>query len=222
MALSDIVIFGAGGLGREVLFQLREINKIREQYNILGFVDDSLALEGKIINGVPVLGNTNYLLNYSGVINVVVCIGNSAVRSEIVQKLTGYHNIVFPNIIAPDVRCSEYVTFGKGCIVCFSAIVTVDILIGDFVLVCNACTIGHDAKLDNFSTLYPAVNISGYVKIGSCSEIGAGAQIIQGKSIGDYSIVGAGAVVVEDIPSACTAVGIPAKPIKFKAKNINK
>ena len=29
------------------------------------------------------------------------------------------------------------------------------------------------------------------------------------------TIVGAGAVVVKDIPAKCTAVGAPAKPIKF-------
>lgn len=45
-------------------------------------------------------------------------------------------------------------------------------------------------------------------------------QIIQGKSIGDYSIVGAGAVVVNDIPANCTAVGNPAKPIKYHEKSV--
>ena len=51
--------------------------------------------------------------------------------------------------------------------------------------------------------------------IGHAVELGTGMQIIQGKSVGDYSIVGAGAVVVKDIPEKCTAVGSPAKPIKF-------
>ena len=46
-------------------------------------------------------------------------------------------------------------------------------------------------------------------------ELGTGMQIIQGKAIGDYSIIGAGAVVVKDIPARCTAVGSPAKPIKY-------
>ena len=40
-------------------------------------------------------------------------------------------------------------------------------------------------------------------------------QIIQGKNIGSQSIIGAGAVVVKDIPKRCTAVGSPAKPIRF-------
>ena len=51
--------------------------------------------------------------------------------------------------------------------------------------------------------------------IGHGVELGTGMQIIQGKTVGEYSIVGAGAVVVRDIPSNCTAVGSPVKPIKY-------
>jgi acetyltransferase-like isoleucine patch superfamily enzyme len=57
--------------------------------------------------------------------------------------------------------------------------------------------------------------VSGITSIGHAVELGTGMQIIQGKTVGDYSIVGAGAVVVKDIPAKCTAVGSPAKPIKF-------
>lgn len=35
------------------------------------------------------------------------------------------------------------------------------------------------------------------------------------EEIGDYTIVGAGAVVAKTLPAKCTAVGVPAKPIKF-------
>ena len=77
------------------------------------------------------------------------------------------------------------------------------------------CTIGHDAVLEPFVTVYPSANISGMTRIGYGAELGTGMQIIQGKQIGANSIIGAGAVVVKDIPANCTAVGSPAKPIKF-------
>jgi acetyltransferase-like isoleucine patch superfamily enzyme len=45
--------------------------------------------------------------------------------------------------------------------------------------------------------------------------VGINATIIQSVCIGLWSTIGAGAVVTQDIPDNCTAVGIPAKPIKF-------
>ena len=62
---------------------------------------------------------------------------------------------------------------------------------------------------------YTSVNVSGNTLLGECVEMGTGSQIIQGQSVGDGTIVGAGAVVVKELPKECTAVGIPAKPIKF-------
>ena len=39
--------------------------------------------------------------------------------------------------------------------------------------------------------------------------------MIENVTIGSHVIIGVGAVVVDDIPDYFTAVGIPAKPIKF-------
>lgn len=45
--------------------------------------------------------------------------------------------------------------------------------------------------------------------------VGTGAKIINQLEIGEYTIVVAGAVVSKTLPAHCTAVGVPAKPIKF-------
>jgi serine acetyltransferase len=110
---------------------------------------------------------------------------------------------------------SELVTIGEGTIICAHTIITVNIEIGAHVIINLDCTIGHDAILHDFVTLYPSVNVSGITEIGHCSELGTGVQIIQCKKVGEYSIVGAGGVIVKDIPIKCTAVGSPAKPIRF-------
>lgn len=51
-----------------------------------------------------------------------------------------------------------------------------------------------------------------------CVSIGTGSAIIQGVNIGKNTVIGARAVVIKDLPSNCTAVGTPAKPIKFHDK----
>ena len=61
----------------------------------------------------------------------------------------------------------------------------------------------------------PTVNISGEVLIKESVYVGTGAKIINQLEIGQNTIVGAGAVVAKSLPDNCTAVGIPAKPIKF-------
>jgi len=214
----DLVILGAGGFGREVLWQLSEVEYYSKVYNILGFVDDDPELRDKLINGFPVLGNDEWLVNYPKEICVVICIGNPKVRKKIYEELRLNSNISFPTVIARDVQYSDFVKFGQGSIICSSNVLTVNITIGDFVIINLDCTVGHDTILDDFVTLYPSVNVSGNVYIGSCAEIGTGVNIIQGKSIGENTVVGAGSVVVRDIPSNCTAVGVPAIPIKFHSE----
>ncbi|WP_084647520.1 acetyltransferase [Clostridium estertheticum] len=215
MVKKDIVIFGAGGFGREVMWLLEENNSDIETWNILGFVDDTPNFKGKVVNGFPIVGNTDWLIEYGKELSVVCCIGNSKDRQSVIKKLQNNKNLKFPNIISKDARVSRLVSFGQGCIICGGSTLTVNIRLGDFLIVNLNCTVGHDAVLNKFVTLNPSVNVSGYVQIGNCSEIGTGSQIIQHTQIGCNTIVGAGAVVVKDLPSNCTAVGGPAKPIKY-------
>jgi sugar O-acyltransferase (sialic acid O-acetyltransferase NeuD family) len=212
MENKKLVIIGAGGMGREVLFLLSETNN---RYDILGFIDNTPELQGKIINQFPVLGGDSWLFNYPDEINVVIAIGNPKARKQTVDKFSEYKNILFPNIIADNVKYSDSISMGKGNIICFSSIFTVNISIGSFVIINSNTIIGHDVSVGNFVSLYGSVHIAGNVSIGECAEIGIGANIIQGKSIGNNAIIGAGAVVVRDIPANCTAVGVPAKPIKI-------
>jgi FlaA1/EpsC-like NDP-sugar epimerase len=76
MKNKKLVILGAGGMGREVLFLLLDKNTDSD-YDILGFIDNTPDLQGKTINNVPVLGNDTWLLNYQDEINVIIGIGNS-------------------------------------------------------------------------------------------------------------------------------------------------
>jgi sugar O-acyltransferase (sialic acid O-acetyltransferase NeuD family) len=212
MRNSDLVIIGTGGMGRELLSQLLNMDRKSNCYNILGFIDKDANLQGKMVNNYPILGDDIWLLNYPDDINAVIGVGNSQIRKQTFDKFSKMKNIIFPNIIASDVKRSNDIVMGMGNIICSSSVLTVNISIGDCVIINLACTISHDVTIGNFVTINPGTNIAGNVFIGECSEIGIGAKIIQGKTIGDNVIIGAGAVVVKDIPSNCTAVGVPAKP----------
>lgn len=213
--MKDLIIFGAGGFGREVAWAVKRLNKVTPTWNLLGFMDDADNIQGSEINGYKVLGKTADVGKYPDA-NFVVAVAASKIREKIVFNMkTVNPSIKFGTVIDPSVEMSEHVAIGEGTIICAHTIITVNIEIGSHVIINLDCMIGHDAVLQNFVTLYPSVNVSGFTKIGHAVELGTGMQIIQGKTVGDYSIVGAGAVVVKDIPAECTAVGSPARPIKF-------
>lgn len=213
--MKNLIIIGAGGFGREVAWLVERINKQEATWNILGFLDDDENIQNTRINGYHVIGTIQRVTDYKDAY-YVCAIGSSRVREKVVRKAKEMNpDIKFGTVIDPSVVMSDFVTIGEGTIICAHTIITVNISIGNHVIINLDCTIGHDAVIKDFVTMYPSANISGISTIGYCTELGTGMQIIPTKSIGDYTIIGAGAVVIKDIPSKCTAVGSPAKAIKY-------
>lgn len=213
--MKNIAIFGAGGFGREVKTIIDEINKVTpETYNFIGFFDDGFE-KGTLVNNHTILGGINDIKNYNNQIAIVVCIADPKIKEKIISKIDN-QNVEFPSIIHPRASISnDFVAIGKGCIICESTIITCNINIKDFVILNLMCTVGHDTTIENFCSFMPSVNISGEVLIEKSVYIGTGAKIINLLTIGENTIIGAGAVVSKSLPKNCTAVGIPAKPIKF-------
>ncbi len=212
--MQDLVIIGAGGFGREVKWLIERINQTADTWNLIGFIDDGIP-PGTEIAGIPVIGGVDHLFGVRESLAVACAIGAPAIRKRIIDRIRANANLSFPTLIDPSVIMSESVRLGWGCIICADSSLTVDICIGDFAVINPGSTIGHDVRMDSFVTIYPSCNISGNVRIGELCEIGTGTQVIQGISIGESTVVGAGSVVVRDLPAYCTAVGVPAKPIKF-------
>ena len=213
--MKKIAIIGAGGFGREIKVLIDEINKINPCYELIGFFDDSNALD--IVNGIPVLGSIEKLTNDFSNINLSICfgIGNPIVKHEMIQKLKKY-KFDYPILIHPKALISQDdVSIGEGTVICAGTIITCNIKIGDFVTFNLLCSVGHDTIINDFCSFMPGVNISGEVLIGEKVYIGTGAKVINQLKIGSETIIGAGAVVSKTLESKCTAVGVPAKPIKY-------
>lgn len=212
--MEKIVIVGAGGFGREVKMLIDQINRHEQKYEFLGYYDDGFAV-GSPINNNVVLGSVDDLAKNDEIISVVVAIGAPEIKRKIVEKLNR-STINFPTLIHPSVLIGdEFVSIGNGCIICAGTIITCNIEIKDFVILNLMCTVGHDTVIGSYASFMPSVNISGEVIIQEEVYVGTGAKIINQLEIGRQTIVGAGAVVSKTLPEKCTAVGIPAKPIKF-------
>lgn len=211
--MEKIYIVGAGGFAREVAWLIEDINEVSPTWEIVGFIDENSDLIGKELNGYKVLGGIDYLNNQEKA-NVIIAIGTGEVREKLVSKIK---NHIFPILIHPSVIKSKLIQIGEGTIICAGSIITTNVEIGKHVIVNLDCTIGHDVILKNCTTILPSVNVSGNVIMGENTMIGTGSAIIQGLEIGSNTIIGAGSVVTKNIPGYCTAVGSPARPIKFKS-----
>ncbi len=212
--MKDIVIIGGGGFGREVKCLIDDINNAKPQkvFNILGFIDDGIKVNTEV-HEYKILGNIEYLKTLKKKPFVVFGIGHPDLKKKLRKQLEGF---VFPALIHPTVDTNGYnIIIGEGCIVCKGTFLTCDIFIEDFVTINLACTIGHDVIIKAFSSLMPSVNVSGEVIIENGVFIGTGVKIVNQLTVGQNSIIGAGGVISKSIPSNCTAVGIPAKPIKY-------
>lgn len=210
-----IAILGTGGFAREMATLIQDINNKDSIYELVGFVDNSIE-KGTLINGYPVIGNDEEINQTNEPIGLVLAFGEPKikmkVRSKFSNPLVSFPTIIHPSAIVGDRKLVE---IGDGCIICASVIITTNIKIKDYVTLNLQCTVGHDTIIDSYSSFMPSCNISGKVHIGEGVYCGTGVKIINQTDIGEHSIIGAGAVVAKSIPAYCTAVGVPAKPIKF-------
>ena len=213
--MQDIVIFGAGSFGKEVAQLVKDINCDKTEWNLLGFIDELPEKKGAIINSCPVLGNMEWLEQNSGQDIMIVCaVANPRGKRSIIERLDKL-GARYANLIHPSVIRNDFIDIGYGNIICCNSILSVNTRIGNHVALNPGCGVGHDTIIEDYSTLYWDVTLSGSVTINEGCEIGSKSVVISHKSIGRWSILGAGAVAVKDIPEFCTAVGVPAKPIKF-------
>ena len=211
--LTPLVIFGAGGLGREVLLLVQQINARRPTWDVRGFYDDQPPAPSTVA-GLPYLGSSADLNASPEPLAVALAVGSPAGRAAVVARLTA-PQLSFPILVHPRVALTslQRIMLGDGCIIQQGCILTCDITLGRFVLLNLGCTVGHDAVLDDFCSLMPHANVSGAARLETGVYLGTSSTIIQGVCIGANTVVGAGAVVVRDLPANVTAVGVPAKVI---------
>ena len=195
--MKDIVIIGAGGVGREVAWIIEEINEVKPTWNIVGFVDENREMHNKELNGYKVLGGIEALDKLEVKPYVVVAIANCEVKKNIVARLEEKYK--FATVIYPTVRVSKYIEIGEGSIIYPGVILTVNTKIGNHVIISGNCGIGHDTVIGDYSSVLWGSCFSGYDVIREECFIGVGCKIAQGIDITSGSRVVTGSVVTEDI-----------------------
>lgn len=212
--MKDIAIYGAGGFGRETALLIKQINRVHEQWNIVGFFDDGKS-KGVVVDGYPVLGGINEAKISAKALMISIAIANPSVRKNIVEGI-GKERTRFPSLIHPSADLGDVKrnSIGYGCIVTAANIITTNVHIGNFSIVNLMCTIGHDVTLGDFTSIMPGCSLSGSIRGGDQIFIGTGARILPDIQIGEGAIIGAGAVVTKNVKPFDKVVGVPARPFE--------
>ncbi|ELC8443063.1 acetyltransferase [Clostridium perfringens] len=208
--MKDLIIIGAGGVGRETAWIVEQINKINPTYNLLGFLDDNKDIWGSYINGYKVLGGINYTEDNECNFEVVVAIANYEIKKNIVSRLKD-KNIRYSTIIHPSLNIHSSVEIGEGTIIYEGVIISPNVKIGNHVIISPKSGIGHDSVIKDYVSVLWNVSISGNDLIEEGVLLGSASTIIQNKIIGKASIIGAGAVIINNIEDNKIAIGVPGK-----------
>ena len=209
---NPLIIYGAGGFGREVKSMLPYCSL---PFDLVGFLDDGVKA-GSSVDEVQVLGGISWLESNTNEVDMVIAMGNPKIKARIAKDLQKFQHVHFPVLIheRSHVQDMEGTRIGQGSIICAGVVLTTSIHIGDHVLINLNATVGHDTTVGNFTSIMPGVNLAGNVTLGNEVMVGSGANIINKIKVGNFTTIGAGSVVNHDIPAASTAAGVPARVIR--------
>ena len=206
----NLVIYCAGGLGREVYDIAIRINKITSKWDRIIFSDDTIP------NNQEVYSTKNYSLssilkNFDlNKISFVIANGDPVNKVKIFDKLKKY-GLKFARIVDPTAIISQSAKICEGVIICQLASVSSSSIIKQNAFINRAVIIGHDATIGSNACLSPNVVIGGNSIIGSETFLGTGVLIKEKLNIGKNVIVSMGSVVHKNIEDRLIVVGNPAR-----------
>ena len=211
--VKDLIIIGAGGMGREVLQWIKDINAIKPTWNILGFIDDNINALNEMKCSHKII-DTLMGHKIDSDIYYVMGIASPELKKNISKKWLE-SNAQFASIIHPTAIIAEEATIGNGVIIYPYCIVSDNTRLGDFVGLNLYTSIGHDAVVGNYTTISAHCDITGGVKIGNEVFLGTHASIVPRVKVKDNVTICAGSVVMNNISAGKKVLGNPAKKFEI-------
>lgn len=206
--MTDIIIVGAGGCGREVANWIEDINEVKKTWNILGFLDDNLEAFNNFPNKYPIIGKIKDHQPRKDV-QYAMGIANPSVKKVIGPAMVE-RGAKFASIIHPSTHIYTEYELGVGLVTYPNSKIATGCRIGDFVTL-QSTILGHDSQLEDYVTVSSSCGITGGTKLHKGCFIGDHACIAVGLEVGANAYVGIGSVVIRDIPENTRAFGNPAR-----------
>jgi sugar O-acyltransferase (sialic acid O-acetyltransferase NeuD family) len=215
-----VVIYGAGGLGREILVATRSA-AYESVLEVVCFADDNSDLSDRAIDGIPIVTPERAVREFHGC-KYLCAIAEPTARQRAVEKGRSL-GIEFISFIHETAIVPQSTRMGIGCIVSANCILTSNVSLGDFSILNLQATMGHDVSVGDYTTVGPGVKVGGFVHLGDRTFIGMGAMIINGTetapiTIGEDAHVGAGSCVLHSIRPSQRVFGSPARPVPVRTQ----
>lgn len=215
--MKDIAIYGAGGLGREIVCMINRINNASDsgKWNFIGFFDDGIDKGAELYYGT-VLGGKNELNHWDKELYIAIAVTSPKTRNNIVDNIRNekikYPNLIDPNCIFFDAKnffIGEGNLLGSGCQFSCAA------RIGDFNIFNCFISVGHDTEIQDYNSFMPGTRISGEISIGRFNMFGANSFIHQQIKIGNNVVLAPCSVLLRKPQDGNTYFGIPATKMKM-------
>lgn len=210
--MKQLIIIGAGGMGRTIFSSAKESVGYGESFIIKGFIDDNLHALDAFENYPRVIDTIkDYIPQEDDVF--VSSIGGTARRlcmEEIIRR-----GGEFIELIHKTARIYTNAKLGKGNFIGAYSVIGNDAVVGDYNMIQAYTVIGHDAKIGNWNRIDTHVTCVGGIVIEDEVNIHTSAVISHGVTIGSGSHVGALSFVIRKVKPGTTVCGNPAKKIEF-------
>lgn len=212
--MKNIAIYGFGGFGREVACLINAINEVEPTWNLIGFIDDGVQVGVRCRYG-EVIGNLDFVNNYSEPLSIVLAIANCQIIKKLHAEINN-PNIDFPNIIAPNVTYFDKgsLEIGVGNLITFNCRISCEVKIGNFNILNGSISFGHDVQIGDYNVFGPETRISGKCIIGNENNFGVRSLILQGIKIGSNTKIGLASVIIRNTQDGKLYLGNPAKKIE--------
>ncbi|AYG03191.1 acetyltransferase [Gryllotalpicola protaetiae] len=211
----EVLLVAASGLAREI------IAAAPRGIRFIGVLDDDDSKVGSTLGGVPVLGGLEKI-DRRGDAKVAVCAGKGASRRGLVNRLGefGLTDADYATLIAPSVRVPADCSIGIGSVLLPGVVLTSNVFVGRHVVAMPNVTLTHDDEVDDFATLCAGVSLGGGVSIGEAAYLGMNSSVRENTRVGAGATLGMGAALLADLPERETWVGVPARPLSERIKEI--
>lgn len=208
-ANAAFVIIGAGGHASVVAATLRAM-----QAAIRGFTDRAPGLVGRLVMGLPILGDDSVFDELDvGMVRLANGLGiQPRVRGiETPNPGTGERRRVFetfarrgfllPPIVHPSAVIADTARIGDGAQVMAGTVLQAGANVAENAVINSSASIDHDCRIGAHAFIAPGAILCGGVQVGAAALIGAGAVILPGVSIGENAVISAGAVIRRNVAS---------------------